>query len=194
MSANHSVICSEELSFVNGTNEREAHPKFWIAALVQMNCEKKVAAKLDKLGIENYVAIQKEERQWSDRKKVIDRIVIPMVVFIRVKQNEDSIIRNYSFIHKLFTMPGSTQVATPIPDKQIENLKFLLSNSETPVSIVSNLEVGDMVRITRGALKGYVGLLCGLNDNHKAVAVRINGLGYACVTVSCNDIECIKGE
>lgn len=42
MSANHSVICSEELSFVNGTNEREAHPKFWIAALVQMNCEKAV--------------------------------------------------------------------------------------------------------------------------------------------------------
>lgn len=56
-------------SFVNGTNDREAYPKRWVAALVQMNCEKKVASKLDKLGITNYVPIQKEIHQWSDRKK-----------------------------------------------------------------------------------------------------------------------------
>ena len=59
--------CAESL--VNGTNDREACPKRWIAALVQMNCEKKVASKLDKLGITNYVPIQKEVHQWSDRKK-----------------------------------------------------------------------------------------------------------------------------
>ncbi len=188
-------VCQETKdSFVNGTNDREAHPRVWIAALVQMNCEKKAVDKLNKLGFETYLPIQKEKHKWSDRIKIIDRIAIPMIIFVRIKPNEDRIIRNYSFIHKLLTMPGSTQVATPIPDKQIENLKFLLSNSETPVSIVSNLEVGDMVRISRGALKGYVGLLCRLNDNHKAVAIRINGLGYACVTVSCDDLESIKGE
>lgn len=30
-------------SFVNGTNDREAYPKRWIAVLVQANCEKKTA-------------------------------------------------------------------------------------------------------------------------------------------------------
>lgn len=30
-----------EESFANGTNDREACPKRWIAVLVQMNCEKK---------------------------------------------------------------------------------------------------------------------------------------------------------
>lgn len=59
--------CGESL--VNGTNDREAYPKRWVAALVQMNCEKKVASKLNKLGITNYVPIQKEVHQWSDRKK-----------------------------------------------------------------------------------------------------------------------------
>ncbi len=176
-------------SFVNGTNDREAQPKFWIAALVQMNCERKAEVKLNKLGFETYLPIQKEERQWSDRKKIIERIVIPMVVFIRVKQNEDRIIRNYSFIHKLLTLPGTKGISSPIPEEQIENLKYLLFNAETSVSIVSNLEVGGMVRITKGALKGYEGLLCMLNDNNKAVAIRINGLGYACVTISCDDIE-----
>ncbi len=181
-------------TFVDGTDDSEACTKHWIAALVQINCEKKAEAKLNNLGFETYLPIQKEERQWSDRRKVIDRIVIPMVVFIRVEQNEVRTIRNYSFIHKLLTIPGSTQVATPIPDEQIENLRFLLSNAEATVSIVSNLEIGSKVRIIRGALKGCEGLLCMLNDDHKAVALRINGLGYACVTVSCDDLEGIKGE
>ena len=35
--------CGESL--VNGTNDREAYPKRWVAALVQMNCERKVASK-----------------------------------------------------------------------------------------------------------------------------------------------------
>ena len=45
-----SYLSSCDNSFVNVTNEREAHPKFWIAALVQMNCERKSAEKLSKLG------------------------------------------------------------------------------------------------------------------------------------------------
>ena len=40
-----------ENSFVNGTNDREAHPKYWIAVLVQMNTEQKSSTKLTKLGI-----------------------------------------------------------------------------------------------------------------------------------------------
>lgn len=37
------VYHETEKSFANGTNDREAHPKRWIAVLVQMNCEKKTA-------------------------------------------------------------------------------------------------------------------------------------------------------
>lgn len=50
-------------SLVNGTNDDEACTKRWAAALVQMNCEKKVAEKLDKMGIANYVPIQREENK-----------------------------------------------------------------------------------------------------------------------------------
>ena len=87
-----SAICQVSDSFVNGTNEREAYPKRWVAALVQMNCEKKVAAILDKMGVANYVPVQQEEHQWSDRKKKIYRVVIPMVVFVRIPKNNSSLI------------------------------------------------------------------------------------------------------
>ena len=56
-------------SLVNGTSDREACQKRWVAAIVQINCERKIASKLDKLGIANYVPIQNEVHQWSDRKR-----------------------------------------------------------------------------------------------------------------------------
>ena len=186
-----SKICQVNDSFVNGTNDREAYPKRWVAVLVQMNCEKKVAAKLDKMGIANYVPVQEEEHQWSDRKKKIDRIVIPMVVFVRLAQNEEDEFRRLSFIFKFITYPGSKELATPIPDEQIEKLKFLLHNADAKVSIAENLKVGDRVRLVRGPMKGFEGELSYIEENKPIVAIRIDGLGYACVSVEKVNLEVI---
>lgn len=174
---------------VNGTDDCEAHPKYWIAALVQMNCEKRVEVKLNKLGFETYLPVQREEHQWSDRKKTIERRVIPMIVFVRIDRKDAEYVRNLSFVHKLITYPGSKDVATPIPDEQINNLKFLLSNAESEVSIVSNMKIGDKVRIIRGTLKGLIGTLFMMNGKTPKVAIRINGLGYASVSISISSIK-----
>lgn len=178
-------------SFVYVTNDSEAYPKRWVAALVQMNCEKKVASKLDKMGIANYVPIQHEEHQWSDRKKKIDRVVIPMVVFVRLAQNGEDNFRRLSFIHKFITNPGSKELATPIPDEQIEKLQFLLHNADTKVAIVENLKIGDRVRLIRGPMKGLEGELSYIEDNKPIVAIRVDGLGYACINVDKVNLELI---
>ena len=41
-----------------GTGEGVAHSKRWYVALVRMHHEKKVAERLDKMGIENFVPVQ----------------------------------------------------------------------------------------------------------------------------------------
>lgn len=181
----HNLIISP----AHGTDDGEALPKRWVAALVQMNSEKKVAAKLDKLGIENYVAVQQEIHLWSDRKKKIDRVVIPMVVFVRLLKSEEDAFRRLSFILKFITYPGTKELATPIPDEQIERLKFLLHHAEDPVSVTDQLIVGDKVRLVRGPLRGLEGELCYIENNKPIVAIRINGLGYACVNVDKINIE-----
>ena len=183
-------VCDLKGSFVNGTNDGEAYPKRWVAALVQMNCEKKVAAKLDKMGITNYVPIQKEEHQWSDRKKRIDRVVIPMVVFVRLTQNEEDEFRKLSFILKFITYPGLKELATPIPDEQIESLKLLLANAESKVGFTENVEIGDPVRIINGPLKGLSGFCCGLNQSE--IAIHIELLGYAMVHVHMSKIDIVN--
>ena len=179
-------------SFANGTNDREAHPKFWMAALVQMNCERKSADKLSKLGITNYVPIQEEVHQWSDRRKKITRVVIPMVVFVRVDEIERNIVRDLSFIYKLITYPGQSQPAI-IPDSQISNLQFMVDNSKDQIVFKeSSLCIGDTIQVIRGPLKGLTGAVCQTEDKKLMVAVRLDFLGYACVNIPITDIGQIK--
>ena len=177
-------------SLVNGTNDREACPKRWIAVLVQVNCEKKTETRLGKVGYETYIPTQQEVHQWSDRKKKVDRLIMPMVVFVRATEHEEEWLRNQSFIHKLLALPGSDEdkkkFATPIPDNQIERLKFLLKNAESEVTIVSNFKVGDSVRITFGPLKGLEGVVSDADEKSSIVGIQIDGLGYACVKIAKN--------
>jgi transcription antitermination factor NusG len=176
---------------VSVTTDREAHPVRWVAALVQMCTEKKVGDRLKKLCIENYVPTQTEIHQWSDRKKKVERVVIPMVVFVRVDEATERTLRMQSFIRKILTYPGQT-VAAVIPDDQIDRLKFMLRQSDSPVEMMEqHLKVGDKVHIVRGALQGLEGELY-KNVDKSMVAIHIEALGYACVSVSVEDIEKIE--
>ena len=184
----------EKGSLVNGTNDREACPKRWIAVLVQVNCEKKTATRLGKVGYETYIPTQQEVHQWSDRKKKVNRLIMPMVVFVRATLREEEWLRDQSYIHKLLAFPGSDEdkkkFATPIPDNQIERLKFLLENAESEVTIVNNFKVGDLVRVISGPLKGLEGVVSEAEEKSSIVGVQIDGLGYACVKIAKNYLTC----
>lgn len=178
----------KEKSFANGTNDREAYPKRWIAVLVQMNCEKKASTLLNKSGYETYIPVQQEIHQWSDRKKKVNRLIMPMVVFVRATVSEEEWLRNQSYIYKLIALPGSDEdkrkFATPIPDDQIDRLKFMLEKAETEVTIVSNFNVGDNVSVIDGPLKGLEGIVSEADDKHSILGILIDGLGYACVRIA----------
>lgn len=179
-------------STVNVTDERVAHPKHWFAALVQVRTEKAVSKRLQGMGIENYVPIQSEVHQWSDRKKKVERVVIPMIVFIRTDMESIKKQIYYSFIHKLLTNPGE-KVPAIIPDDQIETLKRMLNQSESPVQIRDQIfRTGDHVRIVRGPLKGIEGDLCKVESGKSVVSLQIDCLGFACVGVEIGDLQEVK--
>lgn len=179
----------KEETFVNVISDREAHPKYWVAVLVQMYTEKKVSAKLSKLGITNYVPTQTEIHQWSDRKKKIEKNVIPMVVFVLVNKEIEKLLITYSFIYKYISYPGQKEPAV-IPEEQIEMLKFMLNNANSNVVVSDSVyEVGEEVEIIRGPLKGFSGKLCYLEKNKPKVGIYLDLLGYACVSVNINDLK-----
>lgn len=48
-----------------------ARSKRWLVAIVRICHEKKTSERLTKMGIENFLPIQQEVHQWSDRRKVV---------------------------------------------------------------------------------------------------------------------------
>lgn len=189
MNKDNSGVVSCETPFVDVTSDREARPKYWVAVLVQMCTEKKVGERLTKLHIENYVPTQKEVHQWSDRKKYVERVVIPMVVFVRVDEVLEKQLKTYSFVYKLLSYPGSKNAAV-IPEEQIESLKFMLNHADSNVVLDNNLlQIGEEVRIVRGSLKGLEGELHVVDMDKMMVAIRIECLGCACVNVALTDVE-----
>ena len=182
---------SEMESIVPVTTDREAHSKRWIAALVQSCLEKKVGERLDKLGVENYIPTQTVIRQWSDRKKKIERVVIPMIVFIHTDEMTERRLRMQTYIRKILSYPGQWKAAV-IPDAQIDRLKFMLRHAESSVELLEQtLQVGEAIRVARGPLKGLEGEICQVQPDKPMVAIRIDCLGYACVSIDKSDLECI---
>ena len=189
MTTDNQTLPSVQQSIVNGTTDREAHPKRWIAALVQSCTERRVGDRLDKLEVENYIPTQTEIHQWSDRKKKIERIVIPMIVFIHTDEMTERRLRMQTYIRKILSYPGQWKAAV-IPDDQIDRLKFMLRHAETSVELLEqNLQVGETVRVARGPLKGLEGEICQLQAGKSLIAIRIDCLGYACVSIDMSDVE-----
>ena len=94
-----------------GTGEGVAHSKRWYVALVRMHHEKKVSEYLDKMGIENFIPLQQEMHQWSDRRKLIESVLLPMMVFVHADPKERVEVLSLSTVSRYMVMRGESNPA-----------------------------------------------------------------------------------
>ena len=171
----------------------------WYVAVVNHNSEKLYAEKLAKLGYDSYVASQEEYRVWRNgKRKKIDRVVIPSMIFVRCSEKERQSIVRLPFIFRFLTNRAGelNQFGKPvaiIPDNQIAMLKFMLGNSTAPVEFVDRVySSGDKVRVARGGLRGLVGVVICSNADEAKLYVEFPIFGYAKVSISTCDLELLK--
>ena len=183
-------------SSVNGTDDREACPKFWIALYTRPRSEKKVRAYLDSIGVENYLPVQNQLRQWSDRKKMVEVVVIPMIIFVRTEsQNLSNLLRNTLIIKPLNLMGRGSAKPAVIPDNQIEQLKFILGQSDYPVTFDPDIfKVNDKVRVIRGPLMGLTGEVLACDDKFLELAVTVGIRGAARLNIEKINVEVIHNN
>lgn len=162
--------------------------KRWLVAQVRIYHEKKTSERLTKMGIENYVPVQRKTHLWSDRRKQIDHIVIPMKIFVRVDAQEQKDVLMLSAVSRYMVLHGESAPAV-IPDTQMEKFKFMLDYSEEAVNMSNApLSPGEKVRVIKGPLRGLEGELVTLNGKTK-IAVRLDMLGCASVDMPVGYIE-----
>lgn len=162
--------------------------KRWLVAIVRIYHEKKTSERLKKMGIENFLPIQQEIHQWSDRRKVIDRVLLPMMIFVHVDSQEQKEVLTLSSISRYMVLRGESTPAV-IPDQQMLRFKFMLDYSEETISMnTSPLAPGEKIRVIKGLLAGLEGELVNVNGKSK-VAVRLTMLGCACVDIPVGCVE-----
>ena len=174
--------------------------KKWFVVQVNNNTEKSSSEKLAGLGYETYLPVQEVTSIWKDgRKKIRQRILIPNIVFIRLAEQERKDVLSLPFVKRfMVNRAGSLNsyhrhpVAT-IPDEQMDQLKFMLGQSESSVSIESNqLVLGSRIRIVRGLLRGLEGELLQSSMGKSYIMVSLDCLGYAKLEVSLSDINLLN--
>lgn len=179
-------------SSVNGTDDREARSKFWIAVYTRPRSEKKLALELSKnksYSIETYTPTQTIISQWSDRKKKIEKVIIPMIVFCKVTEDESKFVERHPLVVKPLRWSGKKNPAI-IPQEQLDRLKFMLNVSDVPVDFEPiDFQEKDYVRVVRGNLQGLIGQVERTSDGKTKLVISIDLLGGAKVEIKPLDLE-----
>ena len=139
----------------------------WFAVRTRSRHEKLVAKQLENQGIESFLPVVTQTRNWSDRRKQIETPLFSGYAFLRMIHSSDDRVRVLR-TQGVVSFVGVQGTGTPIPDYQIEDIKTLvasrISYEERPF-----LRVGQRVRVRGGALDGMQGILVAENGDRSLV-------------------------
>ena len=166
----------------------------WYVIYTKACQEKTVAGHLAKCGIEYYLAIQKEKHKWSDRYKIVDRLVIPRVIFLHTTfADRLRPLKDWPGLYRFLTENGPYTPAV-VPDREMEIFRMMVEKSATPVTLSDPpLQPGTKIRVKKGPLSGMEAELIEINSRHHAL-VRLGKLGAASAEIAMEDIEPIKTD
>jgi len=135
----------------------EPQAEVWFALQTRYRFEKKVAAQLSSKGMEVFLPLRKENREWSDRQKVVTVPLFPGYAFVRAARSVALrlLVLQTAGVMGFVSFAGTAAV---VPQKQIADLQLLLAQ-QVPFSLYPFLHSGQRVRVRGGCLDGVEGLL-----------------------------------
>ena len=131
----------------------------WYALYTRARHEKKVDRLLRLRDFEVFLPLVPRQRQWHDRKKVVDWPLFPGYVFARFGLAATAQVLGTPGVATVVRQDGAP---APIPDAEIENIRRLaalvpeIESLPEPTPMVRR---GQFVHITRGAFKGVHGVV-----------------------------------
>jgi len=155
----------------------------WYALYTRPRWEKKVADLLGLKQIENYCPLQRTERNWSDRKKIILEPLFKSYVMVRLAPKAHIPVLQTDGVLGFVTFQGKPAV---IRDVEIETVKQFLQDYENIQVERIDVNINDEVTIINGPLmqqKGQVQEVGG-----KMVKVMLPSLGFALVAIDKSNL------
>ena len=149
--------------------------KKWFVIYTKPKQELKVVTELSKIGIFSYCPTVKMLKQYSDRKKKIEKPLMPSYVMVYIEECRRSTVFSIPGIVRYLFWLGKPAI---IRESEIDIMKQHLEGVYTDISI-SSLIKGQLYEITEGPLAGKTGKVIEMKKNK--VKLEITSLGMMVV-------------
>lgn len=136
----------------------------WFVITTKPKAEKKVGKLLTEIGIENFVPLQRQLRQWHDRKKWIATPLFNSYIFVRTEDRFRNKVFEVSGVLKYLSIGGQVSV---LQDQELERIKRLCEFDGEILISDNSFEIGEEVEIIEGQFLGFVGVLINTDNKNK---------------------------
>lgn len=162
----------------------------WFAVWTRSRQEKASAAVLEALGVQHFLPLKSEVRQWSDRKQTVTVPLFSGYMFVRINLVSGSRL-DVLKTPGIAGFVGNQKGPLSLPDQQIEDIRTILEKRVECI-VLPMFNDGDRVRVTRGPLAGIEGRLV-RNNSSIRLSISIEMIRKSLVvSVSRNDVELLE--
>lgn len=155
----------------------------WYILRTHPQAEKRVAERLTTIGIEHYLPLRKQLKNWHDRKKYIDEVLFKSYVFVYTTDRNRQEVFQVAGIVKYLFVGGKIAVVT---EKEIEQIKIFCTAEN--IEINKEYKKGDNVEVIAGQFIGLKGQLVAITDGEK-LQIHIPALNcFANINIAKNDV------
>ena len=162
--------------------------KKWFVVRTKSRAEKLVSARLDAIGVVNYLPLYHVVKQWKDRKKRVEEVLIKGFVFVHLSFKERAVVYDIVGTCKYLFVNGKI---AEIKSKEIENLKFFCKFDNIIIDSGRHRK-GDEVEIISGELCGFRGFV---REDVKGnfICLHIGELGFfASIRICKSNVRVVK--
>ncbi|NHE55617.1 UpxY family transcription antiterminator [Cyclobacterium plantarum] len=161
----------------------------WYVMYTAPRAEKKVAQRLKEKGTEVYLPIIEELRQWSDRKKKVQRPLFNGYLFVYTSKERLWEALQISGAVKFINFSGEHAV---VHQNEIDTIQRIIETGVAVEVDTDDIDTGEQVKILGGALQGFQGE-CIQKSNQDYFIIRIPSINQSMlVKVSRKFLEVIK--
>jgi transcription termination/antitermination protein NusG len=144
----------------------------WYVMYTTSRSEKKVSQRLKEKGIEVFLPMVEELRQWSDRKKKVQKALFNGYIFVKTEKSK---------LWESLQVPGAVKFVNfsgehaTVRNEEIEAIKRIVETGVAVETDSSEIEKGEQVTILGGPLQGMQGE-CVNKGNKDYFIIRVPGI------------------
>jgi transcriptional antiterminator RfaH len=144
----------------------------WYVIYTKPKWEKKVAEKLNEIGIESYCPVITQIKQWSDRKKKVEVPLFNSYVFVQLLESERNSVFQVSGVVRYLFWLGKPAI---VREEEISIIKKSLASPNLSDVSVTSIQVGDRIKLETGAFSNQDAIVKEVSKTHYILVLESLG-------------------